>query len=82
MATPVATQTLYADRLKSALGHCFSSMIAKGMCALWTFTAVSRACGVSFGSITERKLSRKRWLLIHEGVALEKFATRHIRETA
>ena len=30
-------------------------MIAKGMCALWTFTTLSRACGVSFGSITERK---------------------------
>ena len=27
-------------------------------------------------------LSRKRWLLIHEGVALEKFATRRIPETA
>jgi methylated-DNA-[protein]-cysteine S-methyltransferase len=27
-------------------------------------------------------ISRKRWLLIHEGVALEKFATRRIAETA
>ena len=27
-------------------------------------------------------ISRKRWLLIHEGVALEKFATRHIPEAA
>ena len=25
-------------------------------------------------------ISRKRWLLVHEGVALEKFATRHISE--
>jgi len=27
-------------------------------------------------------ISRKRWLLVHEGVALEKFATRHIPEAA
>ena len=27
-------------------------------------------------------ISRKRWLLTHEGVALEKFATRHIPEAA
>src|SRR5215471_8381244 len=27
-----------------------------------------------------RRHGRKRWLLVHEGVALEKFATRHIPE--
>jgi methylated-DNA-[protein]-cysteine S-methyltransferase len=27
-------------------------------------------------------ISRKRWLLIHEGVAMERFATRHIPEAA
>jgi methylated-DNA-[protein]-cysteine S-methyltransferase len=27
-------------------------------------------------------ISRKRWLLTHEGVALKKFATRHIPEAA
>jgi len=30
-------------------------MIAKGMCALWTFTALSRACGVFCGFSTARK---------------------------
>ena len=30
-------------------------MIAKDMCALWTFTTSSGACGVFSGSITERK---------------------------
>jgi len=30
-------------------------MIAKGMCALWTFTTSSRACGVFYGFITARK---------------------------
>ena len=30
-------------------------MIAKDMFALWTFTTSSRACGVFFGSIMERR---------------------------
>ena len=30
-------------------------MIAKDICALWTFTTSSRACGVFFGSIMARK---------------------------
>ena len=30
-------------------------MIAKDMCALWTFTTSSRVCGVFFGSIMARK---------------------------
>ena len=30
-------------------------MIAKGMCALWTFTTSNRACGVFSGSITVGK---------------------------
>ena len=30
-------------------------MIMKDTCARWTFTTLSRACGVFFGSIMERK---------------------------
>ena len=30
-------------------------MIAKGMCALWTFMTSSRACGIISGFITARK---------------------------
>jgi len=42
-------------------------MIAKGMCALWTFTNSSRACGVFCGFITARK----------EMTSLLKIAQRH-----
>ena len=55
MATPVTPQTLYADRLESAIGTLLLIMIAKDICALWTFTTSNCVCGVFFGFITARK---------------------------
>lgn len=48
-------------------------MIAKGMCALWTFTTSSRACGVFCGFITARKEMTSLWKIAQHR---PKFATR------
>lgn len=48
-------------------------MIAKGMCALWTFTTSNRACGVFCGFITARKEMTSLWKIAQHR---PQFATR------
>jgi len=55
MATPVTPQTLYADRLESAIGILLLIHDREGHVRALDFTTSSHACGVFFGSIMERR---------------------------
>ena len=55
MATAGAPQTLYADRLESAIGILLLIHDREGHVRALDFATSSRACGVFFGSIMARK---------------------------